>query len=125
MDIIIKRKRNKNMAKDKTLNIPTEYHTQIDAGSKVLKNDLLKVENKEYSIESGIAAVCIIDNTGIHVTDKNVVDIFITEKNPIKKDFPVRVSLDRFQLKKLINQLVIKYGELVSIDYFTEQECKD
>ena len=125
MDIIIKRKRNKNMAKDKTLNIQTEYHTQIDAGSKVLKNDLLKVENKEYSIESGIAAVGIIDNTGIHVTDKNVVDIFITEKNPIKKDFPVRVSLDRFQLKKLINQLVIKYGELVSIDYFTEQECKD
>ena len=125
MDIIIKRKRNKNMAKDKTLNITTEYHTQIDAGSKVLKNDLLKVENKEYSIESGIAAVGIIDNTGIHVTDKNVVDIFITEKNPIKKDFPVRVSLDRFQLKKLINQLVIKYGELVSIDYFTEQECKD
>ena len=125
MDIIIKRKRNKNMAKDKTLNIPTKYHTQIDAGSKVLKNDLLKVENKEYSIESGIAAVGIIDNTGIHVTDKNVVDIFITEKNPIKKDFPVRVSLDRFQLKKLINQLVIKYGELVSIDYFTEQECKD
>lgn len=113
------------MAKDKTLNIPTEYHTQIDACSKVLKNDLLKVENKEYSIESGIAAVGIIDNTGIHVTDKNVVDIFITEKNPIKKDFPVRVSLDRFQLKKLINQLVIKYGELVSIDYFTEQECKD
>ena len=113
------------MAKDKTLNIPTEYHTQIDAGSNVLKNDLLKVENKEYSIESGIAAVGIIDNTGIHVTDKNVVDIFITEKNPIKKDFPVRVSLDRFQLKKLINQLVIKYGELVSIDYFTEQECKD
>ena len=47
MDIIIKRKRNKNMAKAKTLNITTEYHTQIDAGSKVLKNDLLKVENKE------------------------------------------------------------------------------
>lgn len=30
------------MAKDKTLNIPTEYHTQIDAGSKVLKKRPVK-----------------------------------------------------------------------------------
>lgn len=110
------------MAKDKTLNIPTEFHTQIDAGSKFLKNDLLKVENKEYSIECGIADVGILDNTGVHITDKNVLDIFITEKNPIEKDFSIRVSLDRYQLKKLINHLVIKYGELMAIGYFTEQE---
>lgn len=73
------------MAKDKTLNIPTEFHTQIDAGSKFLKNDLLKVENKEYSIECGIADVGILDNTGIHILQTRMFLISLSQRRTRSK----------------------------------------